>query len=156
MTYRGAPIGRSSQSEQLANDPRARRNGQIQTMPELDVGTGLEVNNEGRVSVQPGAFVATPAVNISSHKADLDPGYLSAQQSTSTIDITGSTADSLTNIKNAVLAIEVRLNAALALIDDANNQHITSYNASLTTLQAEAVVLRSTITSLKNGGFVAK
>lgn len=156
MTYRGSQIGRSSQSEQLATDPRARRNSQIQTVPELDVGQGLEVNNQGRVSVRPGAAVTVQSRDVTALQANLNPGYLSEHQTTSTIDTTGSTADSIANLKTATLAIETKLNAALAEVDTASSEHITFYNAALSALQQEVVVLRSLITSLRDGGFIAK
>ena len=156
MTYRGAPIGRSGHSEQLSNDPRARRNGQIQSVPELDVGKGLEVNNEGRVSIEPASKVDAPARNVTALQANLNPGYLAEHQTTSSIDITGATADSITNLRTATLSVESKLNAALAEIDTASSEHITFYNGALLALQQEVIVLRSLITSLRDGGFIAK
>ena len=156
MTYRGAQIGRSGHSEQLTNDPRARRNGQIQSVPELDVGKGLEVNNTGRVSVKPGAKGALPATNMTGHQAHLNPGYLSEHQTTSDPDITGSTADSLTNLKAGVLSVESKLNAALGEVDAASSDHVAFYNAALSSLQQEVNLLRSLIASLQNGGFGVK
>ena len=150
MSFQGSPIGRSSHSEQLANDPRARRNSQIQTVPELDVGDGLFVNNRGSIQVKAAQRVATHSNAVTSHRAYVDPLFLSSYQTTSTIDITGSAADSITNLKTAVLAIEANFNSALAKTAEVVTDNSNKYNAALNALHDEVLVLRSLVQSLKN------
>ena len=156
-THSGNPIGRSGHSEQLKNDPRGRRNGQIQSTAELELGTGLEITNTGSMAVKAALPIAEQkSVDATVYRVVHTPGYLETHQTVTDPDITGSTADSLTALKAGVLAVEAKVNAALSEIALKTDEHLAAYNEALHSLQAEQVMLRSLITSLQNGGFVKK
>lgn len=156
-THSGNPVGRSGHSEQLKNDPRGRRNGQIQSTAELELGSGLEITNTGAMAVKSATAIAEPAsTDKTAYRVIPTPSYLETHQTVTDPDITGSTAESLTALKAGVLAVEAKVNAALSEIALKTQEQLSEYNEALSSLQAESVMLRSLISSLQDGGFLTK